>query len=298
MTQSVVLQTDFRDLPLISRGKVRDIYDLGDALLMVSTDRISAFDVILPNGIPDKGAVLTGMSAFWFSRIDDIVPHHLLSTDVAEFPAVCRPYAEVLAGRSMLVRKVQPLPVECIVRGYVSGSGWKDYQQTGAICGIQLPAGLRESDKLETPLFTPSTKADVGTHDENIPFARVEAMIGAELAGRIRDDALAIYARARDYAQERGIIIADTKMEFGMVDGRLLIIDELLTPDSSRFWPQDQYAAGLAQHSFDKQFVRDYLNTLDWDKTAPGPELPAEIVQKTAGRYIEAYERLTGQAFA
>ena len=299
MAHSVILQTDFPDLQLMSRGKVRDIYDLGDALLMVSTDRISAFDVILPNGISDKGAVLTGMSAFWFSRIDDIVPHHLLTTNVDEFPARCRPYVDQLAGRSMLVRKLQPLPVECIVRGYVSGSGWKDYQQTGAICGITLPQDLRESDRLETPIFTPSTKAEVGTHDENISFARVEEMIGAERAGRIRDYALAIYERARTYAQERGIIIADTKMEFGMTDdGQLLLIDELLTPDSSRFWPRDQYCPGRAQHSFDKQFVRDYLHTLDWDKTAPGPALPDDIVRKTSGRYIEAYEQLTGQAFA
>jgi len=294
MSNGVVLKTDFTGLTLINRGKVRDLYDLGDSLLIVSTDRISAFDVILPNGVPRKGEVLNKMSIFWFSQVQDIVPNHIITTDVNLFPEACLPYADVLAGRSMVVKKAKPLPIECIVRGYISGSGWKDYRKTGAVCGIKLPAGLRESEVLPQPIFAPSTKADVGVHDENISFDQACKTVGAELAGSVRDLAVAVYLRARQVAERRGIIIADTKMEFGMLDGKVILIDELLTPDSSRFWPQDSYAPGRSQNSFDKQFVRDYLLSLDWDQTPPAPTLPADIIKKTSERYIEAYRRLTG----
>ena len=295
MSNGVVLKTDFTGLTLINRGKVRDLYDLGDSLLIVSTDRISAFDVILPNGVPRKGEVLNKMSIFWFSQVQDIVANHIITTDVSRFPAACLPYADVLAGRSMVVKKAKPLPIECIVRGYISGSGWKDYQKTGAVCGIRLPAGLRESEVLPEPIFTPSTKADVGVHDENISFEEACKTVGAELAGSVRDLAVAVYLRARQVAEKRGIIIADTKMEFGTLDGKVILIDELLTPDSSRFWPQDSYAPGRSQNSYDKQFVRDYLLSLDWDQKAPAPNLPADIIEKTSERYIEAYRRLTGK---
>ncbi len=294
MSNGVVLKTDFTGLTLINRGKVRDLYDLGDSLLIVSTDRISAFDVILPNGVPRKGEVLNKMSIFWFAQVRDIVPNHIITTDVSRFPAACLPYADVLAGRSMVVKKAKPLPIECIVRGYISGSGWKDYQKTGAVCGIRLPAGLRESEVLPQPIFTPSTKADVGVHDENISFEEACKTVGAELAGSVRDLAIAVYLQARQVAEKRGIIIADTKMEFGTLDGKVILIDELLTPDSSRFWPQDSYAPGRSQNSYDKQFVRDYLLSLDWDQKAPAPNLPADIIEKTSNRYIEAYRRLTG----
>jgi phosphoribosylaminoimidazole-succinocarboxamide synthase len=295
MSNGVVLKTDFPGLKLINRGKVRDLYDLGDSLLIVSTDRISAFDVILPNGVPRKGEVLNKMSIFWFSQVQDVVPNHIIATDVSLFPEACRPYADVLAGRSMVVKKAKPLPIECIVRGYISGSGWKDYQKTGAVCGIKLPAGLRESEVLPQPIFTPSTKAEVGVHDENISFEAACTSVGAKLAEEVRDLAIAVYLRARQVAEKRGIIIADTKMEFGTLDGKLILIDELLTPDSSRFWPQDAYAPGRAQNSYDKQFVRDYLLSLDWDQTPPAPTLPAGIIEKTAERYIQAYRRLTGK---
>ena len=289
-----VLETDFPGLNLIARGKVRDIYDLGDALLLVTSDRISAFDVIMNEPIPDKGFVLTQISAFWFRQMEDIVKNHIISTDAAEYPAVCRPYADVLAGRSMLVKKAKPLPAECIVRGYVSGSGWKDYKANGSICGIKLPAGLLESDQLPEPIFTPSTKAELGTHDENISFERMAAICGRELAEQARDYTIRIYTRARDLAALKGIIIADTKFEFGVYEGELIIIDECMTPDSSRFWPKDLYKPGGAQPSFDKQFLRDYLETLDWGKTAPAPPLPAEIVEKTAEKYREALFRIAG----
>jgi phosphoribosylaminoimidazole-succinocarboxamide synthase len=295
MSNSVVLKTDFPGLKLINRGKVRDLYDLGDSMLIVSTDRISAFDVILPNGVPRKGEVLNKMSIFWFSQVQDIVPNHIITVDVSLFPAACLPYADVLAGRSMVVKKAKPLSIECIVRGYISGSGWKDYQKTGAVCGINLPAGLRESEVLPQPIFTPSTKAEVGVHDENISFDAACRSVGAKLAEEVRDLAIAVYLRARQVAEKRGIIIADTKMEFGTLDGKLILIDELLTPDSSRFWPQDAYAPGRAQNSYDKQFVRDYLLSLDWDQTPPAPTLPAGIIEKTAERYIQAYRRLTGE---
>lgn len=290
----LVMQTNFPSLKLMARGKVRDIYDLGETLLLVTSDRISAFDVIMNQPIPDKGVVLTQISAFWFRQMEDIVKNHIISIDVADFPAECQPYADVLKGRSMLVKKAQPLPAECIVRGYVSGSGWKDYKSTGAICGIQLPAGLKESDRLPEPIFTPSTKAELGTHDENISFDQMAAICGKELAEQARDYTLKIYTRARELADKKGIIIADTKFEFGVYDGELIIIDECMTPDSSRFWPKDLYAPGGPQPSFDKQFLRDYLETLDWGKTAPAPPLPMEIVEKTAEKYREALLRITG----
>ena len=289
-----VKQTDFPGLKLVTRGKVRDIYDLGDALLMVTSDRISAFDVIMNEPIPDKGIVLTQISKFWFSQMEDIIPNHIISTDVAEYPAVCQPYADVLAGRSMLVKKAEPLAAECIVRGYVSGSGWKDYKATGSICGIKLPEGLKESDRLAEPIFTPSTKAELGTHDENISFEEMARICGKELAEQAREATIRIYCRARDIADQKGIIIADTKFEFGVYEGKLIIIDECLTPDSSRFWPKDQYQPGGPQPSFDKQFLRDYLETLDWGKTAPAPPLPEEIVAKTGDKYKEALLKLAG----
>jgi len=289
-----ILTTNFPALKLTARGKVRDIYDLGETLLIVTTDRISAFDVIMDEGIPDKGYVLTQISAFWFRQMEDIIPNHIISTDVKDFPAECQQYAEILEGRSMLVKKASPLPVECIVRGYISGSGWKDYKATGAICGIKLPAGLVESDKLEEPIFTPSTKAELGEHDENISFERCVELVGEELAAKVRDVTIAIYKRARDIAAAKGIIIADTKFEYGIHNGELIIIDECMTPDSSRFWPMDSYRPGGPQPSFDKQFLRDYLETLDWGKCAPPPPLPEEIVRKTGEKYREALVRLTG----
>ncbi|KAF0214841.1 MAG: phosphoribosylaminoimidazole-succinocarboxamide [Geobacteraceae bacterium] len=291
----LVLETNFPDLKLAGRGKVRDIYDLGETLLIVTTDRISAFDVIMNEGIPDKGFVLNQISAFWFRQMEEIIPNHVISTDVKDFPQECRKYADILEGRSMLAKKAKPLPVECIVRGYLSGSGWKDYQQTGAICGIRLPAGLKESDKLPEPIFTPSTKAELGTHDENIPFEKMEELCGKETAGRVRDVTLKIYSKARDIADGRGIIIADTKFEYGIYNGELIIIDECMTPDSSRFWPKAGYKPGGPQPSFDKQFLRDYLETLDWGKTAPPPPLPDEIVRKTGEKYMEALVKLTGK---
>ena len=289
-----VLTTDFPGLKLAARGKVRDIYDLGDALLIVTTDRISAFDVIMNEGIPNKGYVLTQISAYWFREMEGIIKNHIISVDVADFPKECQPYAKTLAGRSMLVKKAQPLPAECIVRGYLSGSGWKDYKKTGSICGIKLPEGLKESDRLPQPIFTPSTKAELGTHDENISFETMVELCGAETATRVRDVTLAIYEKARDLADRKGIIIADTKFEYGIYDGELIIIDECMTPDSSRFWPKEGYQPGGPQPSFDKQFLRDYLETLDWGKTAPAPPLPAEIVAKTAEKYREALFRITG----
>jgi len=291
----LVLNTDFPDLKLAGRGKVRDIYDLGESLLIVTTDRISAFDVIMNEGIPGKGYVLTRISAFWFRQMEDIIPNHIISTEVADFPAECGKYAEILRGRSMLVKKAKPLPAECIVRGYLAGSGWKEYQATGSVCGIALPPGLRESDRLPEPIFTPSTKAEIGDHDENIPFERMVELCGGELAEKARQATVQIYLRARDIADGKGIIIADTKFEFGVYDNGLIIIDECLTPDSSRFWPKDSYRPGGPQPSFDKQFLRDYLETLDWNKKAPAPVLPEEIIRRTAEKYREALEKLTGR---
>ncbi|MGE0456345.1 MAG: phosphoribosylaminoimidazolesuccinocarboxamide synthase [Vicinamibacteria bacterium] len=289
-----MLRTELPGLRLARRGKVRDVYDLGDELLLVATDRLSAFDVVLPTPIPDKGVVLTQLSLFWFELLKDVVENQVLASDVADFPASLRPHRELLEGRSMLVRKTEPLPVECVVRGYISGSGWKDYRSSGRVCGIELPGGLVESDRLQPALFTPSTKAEVG-HDENIPFAAVEQALGAARAAEVREASLRIYERARAHAEARGILLADTKLEFGVREGRLIWIDEALTPDSSRFWPKDRYQRGRSQPSFDKQFVRDYLETLGWDKRPPGPALPDEIVARTRERYREAYARLTGR---
>jgi len=294
MSSSVISVTEFKTLPLKGRGKVRDIYDLGDRLLIVATDRISAFDVVMPNPVPDKGRVLTQLSKFWFDLTKEIVPNHLISTEVRDFPDACRPYEEILKDRSMLVVKTDVLPIECVVRGYLSGSGWEEYKKTGEVCGVPLPKGLLESSKLEEPIFTPATKAEIGLHDENIAFEKVEKIVGKDLAKRLRSLSLAIYKKARDFAEGRGIVIADTKMEFGIKDEKLLLIDELLTPDSSRFWPKDGYRPGGSQKSFDKQFLRDYLLSIQWDKSPPAPQLPEEIVQKTREKYLEAYERLVG----
>ena len=290
---AILTQTNCPELKLLNRGKVRDIYDLGEHLLLVASDRISAFDVIMDEGIPQKGYVLTQISKFWFEQMADLVPNHLISTDVADFPAITHQYRDQLEGRSMLTKKATPLPVECIVRGYLSGSGWKEYRQQGSVCSIALPAGLRQSDKLPKTLFTPSTKAELGEHDENISFEKTVELCGQEIAEQVRDISIAIYERARDLADSKGIIIADTKFEFGLLDGKLLWIDEALTPDSSRFWPKDHYQPGQAQPSFDKQFLRDYLETLDWGKQAPPPQLPDEIVRKTGEKYLEALKRLT-----
>ena len=287
----VIRETQFAGLTPAARGKVRDIYDLGDKLLIVATDRLSAFDVILPTPIPDKGRVLTQLSLFWFNLLKDVVPNHILSA--TDFPAPFDVHAEDLAGRSMVVRKTHPLPIECVVRGYVSGSGWKDYSATGKICGIELPAGLQESDRLPEPIFTPATKAATG-HDENIPFEQAAGMIGKDLAEKVRAITLEIYRRGAAYAEPRGVILADTKFEFGLLDNELIWIDEALTPDSSRFWPANQYKPGGAQPSFDKQFVRDYLERTQWPKTPPGPELPPEVVDATRAKYREAFRILTG----
>jgi phosphoribosylaminoimidazole-succinocarboxamide synthase len=291
----VVLTTEFTGLGPRRQGKVRDIYDLGDALLLVATDRISAFDVVMADPIPDKGRILTRLSAFWFGHLSDLTPHHLISLDVHEFPRACQPYRLALEGRSMLVRKCRPLPVECIVRGYLSGSGWTEYKKTGAICGIQLPRGLVESDRLSEPIFTPSTKAELGTHDENIAFGRAAALIGEELAQQVRDLSLALYRRASQWAEPRGIILADTKFEFGLAGGKLLLIDEVLTPDSSRFWPKDDYQPGRPQKSYDKQYLRDYLESLGWNKKPPPPPLPPEVIANTRAKYLEALKALTGE---
>ena len=280
-------------LTLHSRGKVRDIYDLGDKLLLVASDRISAFDVILPTPIPGKGKLLTQLSEFWFGRLADIVPHHLITTNVDEFPGACQPHRTALEGRSMLVKRSTPAPVECIVRGYLTGSGWKDYQKTGAVCGITLPQGLVEAARLDEPIFTPSTKAAVGDHDLNIPFGAMIEKVGKVRAEKMRNATIAIYRRARALAETKGIIIADTKFEFGMEGDDILLIDEVLTPDSSRFWPMDGYQPGKTPDSFDKQFVRDYLLGLNWDMKAPAPELPPDIVKKTQDKYFEALRRLT-----
>jgi phosphoribosylaminoimidazole-succinocarboxamide synthase len=295
MTTPVVSMTEFKSLTLKGRGKVRDIYDLGDRLLIVATDRISAFDVVMPNPIPDKGRILTQLSGFWFNLTKGIVPNHIVSMEVEDYPKECQPYQEMLRNRSMLVVKTEVLPVECVVRGYLSGSGWEEYQKTGEVCGIRLPKGLRESSKLEEPIFTPATKAEMGLHDENITFEKVEKTVGKDHAGQMRSISLAIYKKARDFAEQRGILIADTKMEFGVKAGKLILIDELLTPDSSRFWPKDDYQPGGPQKSFDKQFLRDYLLSIRWDKNTPAPQLPEEIVERTREKYLEAYERLVGK---
>lgn len=280
-----------------TRGKVRDIYDLGDRLLLVASDRISAFDVVLDQPIPYKGEVLTKLSLFWFDLLGDVVPNHFISSDVSTLPEEFAPYTDYLRGRSMIVKKAEVFPVECIVRGYVAGSGWKEYQADGTICGIQLPDGLLESAKLEEPIFTPSTKAEIGDHDENISFERMIDIIGETSAEALRNASIALYSQAREHAASTGIIIADTKFEFGVVDGQVTLIDEVLTPDSSRFWPMGEYESGHGQPSFDKQFVRDWLSASGWDKTPPPPELPADVIEGTSKRYIEAYETITGRTF-
>jgi phosphoribosylaminoimidazole-succinocarboxamide synthase len=289
-----VLELDLPGIKKVRSGKVREVFDLGDCLLLVASDRISAFDVIMPNGIPQKGEVLTQISHFWFAQFSGLVTNHLLAGANDSLPKALQPFESILARRSMIVKKAEPLAIECIVRGYLSGSGWKEYKQSQTICGNGLPAGLLESAELPEPIFTPSTKAAAG-HDENISFAGAERIVGRELATQARDLSLKIYRAGRDYARQRGIIIADTKFEFGLFEGELILIDEVLTPDSSRFWPADQYAPGRSQASFDKQFVRDYLETLAWDKTPPGPRLPDDVVAKTSAKYLEAYERLTGR---
>lgn len=290
----VVLSTAIDGLPAPRRGKVRDIYETAEYLLIVATDRVSAFDVVLPDGIPGKGQVLTQVSRFWFDQLAAIVPHHLISVDVEDFPAACQPYREQLAGRTMLVEKAQPLPVECVVRGYLAGSGWKEYSQTQRVCGIPLPAGLRESEELPEPIFTPSTKAPEGQHDENISFAKVEELIGSELAAQVRDLSLALYRRALALAKTKGFLLADTKFEFGLKDDELILIDEVFTPDSSRFWRADIYQAGAAQDSYDKQIIRNYLLSINWDKKPPAPHLPPVIIKQAAARYQEITARLMG----
>ena len=293
MTQPALYQTDLKGLKLVTRGKVRDIYDLGEHLLIVATDRISAFDVIMPDPIPGKGEVLTKLSEFWFRRMADIVGHHLVTTDEEAYPEVCRPHRDILRGRSMLVRKARPLPVECIVRGYITGSAWKDYSKGKPVSGIRLPDGLKESSKLPEPNFTPSTKAPEGEHDLPISVEEMARLIGRELTERIIALSLAVYRRADEIATAAGIIIADTKMEFGLAGGELILIDEVLTPDSSRFWPRDDYVEGRGQKSYDKQFLRDYLLSLQWDQKPPAPQLPPEIIEKTRQKYEEALRRFT-----
>ena len=291
----IVTKTQIREYPLVSRGKVRDIYEIDpQTLLIVTTDRMSAFDVIMNEPIPYKGVVLNQITLYWMDAFKDLAANHLLATDVRDFPAALAPHADELEGRAVVVRKAKPLPIECIVRGYLTGSGFKDYKATGSVCGYKLPAGLVDSDKLETPLFTPSTKADLGSHDENITLADAKSRIGDGLLKKIQELSLAIYSRGRDLAAQRGIIIADTKFEFGLNEKDILLIDEVLTPDSSRFWPADKYVPGQAQPSFDKQFLRDWLSGTGWDKTPPPPTLPAEVIAETQKKYLEAYELLTG----
>ncbi|MDY6852926.1 MAG: phosphoribosylaminoimidazolesuccinocarboxamide synthase [Thermodesulfobacteriota bacterium] len=298
MQKTTIYETNFPGISLKARGKVRDIYDLGSKLLIVATDRLSAFDVVMAEPIPGKGQVLTSISAYWFEALKDIGSNHVISLDPDEFPPECRPYASELAGRSMLVKKAAPLAIECIVRGYLAGSGYKDYLDNGQVCGYKLPPGLREAARLEKPLFTPSTKAELGAHDENITMDQAREIVGPDLADEAARLSLALYEKARSLAEAKGIIVADTKFEFGLYEGELILIDEALTPDSSRFWPLDQYEPGRSQPSFDKQFVRDYLSTLDWDKTPPPPRLPQEIIERTAEKYQEALRLLTGWALA
>jgi len=295
MSAAPLLSLDLPGIRKVKSGKVREVFDLGDRLLFVATDRISAFDCIMPNGIPRKGEVLTQISHFWFDQTESWLPNHRLARAGDPLPDALKPFETVLAGRSMIVCKATPLPIECVVRGYLAGSGWKEYRTEGTVCGIRLPAGLRESEALPEPIFTPATKAETG-HDENIPFERAAELTGSALAEQARDLSLRLYRFAREYASTRGIIIADTKFEFGVFEGKLVLIDEVLTPDSSRFWPADQYAPGRSQPSYDKQFVRDYLETLSWSKTPPAPALPAEVVARTQAKYLEAFQLLTGRS--
>lgn len=293
--KQTLLKTDFEDLKLLKRGKVRDVYDLGDKVLMVATDRISAFDVVMPDAIPDKGRILTQISLFWFKIMESICPNHVIASNVEQYPEVCKPYADLLEGRSMLVKKTIPLPIECVVRGYISGSGWKSYQKSGLVCGIQLKRGLTESEKLPEPIFTPSTKEELGLHDINISFDEAAEKIGKNLAERVKALSLAIYKKGAELADEKGIIIADTKFEFGMVDNELILIDEVLTPDSSRFWPKSEYKPGGSQKSFDKQYLRDYLISISWNQKPPAPSLPEKLITATRDKYLEALKRLTGK---
>ena len=293
---NVVLQTNIQDLP-VKRGKVRDIYDLGDKLVIIASDRLSAFDVIMTSGIPYKGQILTKISRFWFDFLTDVVENHLISDDVSKFPAPFCDNATQLAGRSMLVKKTKVLPVECVIRNYLTGSGWKDYLATGSVCGVKLPSGLKQCQKLPELIFTPASKAEQGDHDENINFEKCIDTIGAEAANFVRDKSLEVFTRGSEYAESRGIILADTKFEWGLTDDGIILIDEVLTPDSSRFWPADKYEAGRDQESYDKQFVRNYLEEINFDKSGPGVELPAEIIEKTSAKYIEGYEKLTGKKF-
>ena len=290
-----VYETNLKEITLLNRGKVRDIYDLGETLLIVATDRISAFDVIMPNPIPGKGRILTEISRFWFEKTKSIIDNHVIATRVSDFPQILRSYEDILEARSMIVRKAEPLPVECIVRGYISGSGWKSYKESGTICGIELPAGLTESARLPEPIFTPSTKEELGAHDINIGFEKAAALIGRDTAEKVRKTSIALYMRGVEIAEQRGIIIADTKFEFGLCNGELILIDEVLTPDSSRFWPKQTYRPGGPQKSFDKQYLRDYLLSIDWNKTPPAPELPQEVIDNTLQKYTDALNRLTAK---
>jgi len=292
--ENTVCETDFKELNLMKRGKVRDIYDLGENLLMVATDRISAFDVVMPDPIPEKGKILTQISLFWFEVMASLIPNHIISSKVDDYPAVCKPYAEILNGRSMIVKKAAPISIECVVRGYISGSGWKSYLESGSICGIELPEGFIESDKLPEPIFTPSTKEEVGLHDINIDYEEAEKRVGRTVAKRLKQLSLAIYKKGAEIADKNGIIIADTKFEFGLMGDEIILIDEVLTPDSSRFWPKETYKPGGPQNSFDKQHVRDYLISINWDKNPPGPSLPENVIRDTSEKYIEAYRQLTG----
>jgi len=296
--EQIVIKTDFPELNLTKRGKVRDIYDLGDYLLIVATDRISAFDVIMPEPIPDKGKILTQISLFWFKIMESLTPNHLISSNVDDYPLICKPYQEILKGRSMLVKKAEPLPVECVVRGYIAGSGWESYQEAGNVCGIKLPEGLIESDKLPEPLFTPSTKEEVGLHDINIDFEEAVKRIGKTRADTVKEISIAIYKKGAELADNKGIIIADTKFEFGLVDNNILLIDEILTPDSSRFWPKESYKPGGPQNSFDKQYVRDYLISINWNKKPPAPSLPEDVIKNTRDKYLEALDQLVGTGHA
>ncbi len=296
--EHAVSETNIETLNLIKRGKVRDIYDLGDCLLMVATDRISAFDVVMPNPVPEKGKILTQISLFWFEIMKPFLPNHVISANVDDYPEICRPYSDILRSRSMLVKKAEPLPIECIVRGYISGSGWNDYQMSGNVCGIKLPEGLKESDKLPEPVFTPSTKAESGLHDVNIDFEKTVEKIGKPLAEKVRTLSLEIYNKGADLAYNKGIIIADTKFEFGILDNDLILIDEILTPDSSRFWPRSSYKPGGAQKSFDKQYLRDYLLSINWNKKPPAPSLPQNVINNTRNKYLEAFQQLTAATHA
>ena len=295
--EPTVFETDFPKLNLLKRGKVRDIYDLGETLLMVATDRISAFDVIIPDPVPQKGKILTQISLFWFDIMKPVISNHIISSNVDDYPEICKPYTEILCGRSILVKKAKPLPVECVVRGYISGSGWKSYQKSGIVCGIKLPDGLQESEKLPEPIFTPSTKEEIGFHDVNINFEETVKILGRSLAEKVKEISLSIYKKGAELADKKGIIIADTKFEFGIFENDIILIDELLTPDSSRFWPKESYSPGKSQNSYDKQYVRDYLISINWDKSPPAPFLPEEVIKNTREKYLDALKLIAGKSY-